>query len=143
MKSKQSQECLPPPKSLVERMDRLDKSISSYWHNLNWRVFEVLLIPYAKIHNPWGCLLLSQVITWYLCQQNAALEQTVVTLEEKVSMFLNFAFYVLVSANISNFLKKLIARPRPHNPQEGSPNVRYFNLRGHEHNHSLPSGDTL
>ena len=58
-------------------------------------------------------------------------------------MFLNYAFYVLFSVPISNFLKKLIARPRPKNPEEGAPNRRYFNLRGHENNCSLPSGDTL
>ena len=69
-----------------------------------------MLYPYAKIHSPWGCFLLWHVITWYLCQQNAALEYKVVTLEEKLSMMLNYALYVLLTAPITNFLKKEIAR---------------------------------
>ena len=129
-------------KSWLERIDKLDKRVSLYFHNLNWRIFEAMLLPYAVIHNPWGLVFLWQVITWYLCPQNAALEFKAVTLEEKLSMMLNYATYVLLTAPVTNFLKKETARRRPTNPEKGAHNSRYFDLRGHENNYSMPSGDT-
>ena len=129
-------------KSLLERIDKLDKRVSLYFHNLDWRIFEAMLLPYAVIHNPWGIFFLGQVIAWYLCPQNAALELKAVTLEEKLSMMLNYAFHVLLTLLVTTFLKKETARRRPTNPEKGAHNSRYFNLRGHENNGSMPSGDT-
>ncbi len=57
-------------------------------------------------------------------------------------MMLNYFFYVLLTAPVTNFMKKELARPRPSTPEVGAPNRRYFDLRGHEHNCSMPSGDT-
>ena len=84
------------------------------------------------------------VIGSYLCQQNAAFEgnNIVVSLEDKLSAMLNFGFYVLFTLPVTTFLKRETARDRPSNPEKGSPNARYFNLRGHEKNCSMPSGDT-
>ncbi len=54
----------------------------------------------------------------------------------------NYAIHVLITLAITTTLKKRLARPRPSNPTADAPNKRYFNLRGHEINCSMPSGDT-
>ena len=57
----------PPPKNFMERIDRLDKKISLFWHNLEWSVFQILLLPYAVIHNPPGIFFLWLLFGFYLC----------------------------------------------------------------------------
>ena len=55
--------------------------------------------------------------------------------------------HALCVIGVTGPLKALTKRPRPQNPLDSSDpkrkeSARFFNLRGHEYNKSMPSGDT-
>ena len=120
----------------------MDKKTSRYLHNTTWRIIEVVMLPYAVIHNPPGILFLSLLLSCYVCGMNAEIKESEATTADKLSIFLNYCLHVASVLVVTTFMKKFLARPRPVNPEADAPNRRYFNLRGNEHNCSLPSGDT-
>ena len=67
--------------------------------------------------------------------------------EEKVGFSILYALHAIAVICTTGPLKAILKRPRPENPKDSSDplkkeTARFFNLRGHEHNKSMPSGDT-
>ncbi len=112
-------------------------------HNVRVGVLEFLILPFAVIHNPPGIFLLTITIFHFLVNTNAVLlgleEPTRV---EKLQATVNFMIHVICVLITTTIQKKIFNRPRPNNPNLCDSNRRYLNLRGHENNASMPSGDT-
>jgi membrane-associated phospholipid phosphatase len=111
---------------LLSILDKYDKHLSYYIHMSEFSEYiEVSVYCLARMFNP-------DLITCYFIIM-------------ALTSFSNFYFvfkpiiHTLISLIITTILKKTIARPRP----EKFDRKRLFDLRQHEKNYSMPSGDSF
>lgn len=124
---------------MVNKLDNLDKRVSKLVHESRIGFLEFLVLPFAVINNPPGIVLLAVMVYSVIC--NVEYYNQVST-HTRLQKTVNYFFHVVCVLLTTTFLKKFFNRPRPRNPEKNEPNKRYVNLRGHEHNASMPSGDT-
>ncbi len=107
-------------------LDRYDKYVSKYIHSteLNKNI-EIIVYCLARMFNP-------DIVVCYFILMS-------IFSYNNLHFVLKPILHTLLSLLVSLIIKKLIARPRP---QKFDTN-RLYDLRQHEKNFSMPSGDSL
>jgi len=131
---------------VLESLDSIDKSVSSLVHRAQVGMGEIIILPFALIFNPPGIAMLSVAMYNFLVfieAQHAEKERP--KNEDQMQLLINYLLHVIVLVLVTTITKRLGARPRPDDPtccDKNARNARYINLRHHETNCSMPSGDT-
>jgi membrane-associated phospholipid phosphatase len=117
-------------KKLIERIDKHDKHHSNKIHTLEMNpFFERLIYFFARIFNPDFILCYFIIIFLYTAFY-----------KDDIFFVLKPLLHTAASLIVTIYLKKQTNRPRPILIEKIR---RLYNLRKHEHNCSLPSGDSL
>ena len=129
-------------------LDNLDKKFSAHVHNLRSRIIEAGLLFFAILFNPVPILITTVVLgTVFIFYDYKIRDLPPPTHEEQCAISVLYGLHALAVICVTGPMKAILKRPRPDNPKESSdPKIqataRFFNLRGHEYNKSMPSGDT-
>jgi membrane-associated phospholipid phosphatase len=116
--------------NILKKLDNFDKEISLKIHNLELnKLLEIIVFIFARMFNP------GFVICYFLL----ILFQTYTTENHKLFILKPLTHTLLILIT-SNRLKKWLARPRPLKIEKIR---RISDLRQHEKNCSMPSGDSI
>lgn len=114
-------------KNMINFLDKHDKSYSRHIHSLEVsRNIEMVIYCLARMFNP-------DLIFCYFMLMIA------ISYNSNIFFFIKPLFHTLISLLISTVIKKLTARLRPEKLNKS----RLYDLRQHEKNFSMPSGDSL
>lgn len=124
-------------------MDAIDKAASAVLHRATSKLIALFLLPSGWVHNSYpGLIVLLLSLTFFIVDKNANLQGRSAHSGETLAICIAYICHVFLMLFTTKKLKKKFGRDRPKGPEIGEPNRRTINLRGNEHNHSFPSGDT-
>jgi len=114
---------------MINLLDKFDLKYSNYIHNLDLNHVEIIIYSFGRIFNP-------DFIFSYLVL--ILISKTFIS--NNIIEFIKILLTVIIGLVITLTTKKYFGRPRPEINKEV---YREFNLRKHENNNSMPSGDSL
>jgi membrane-associated phospholipid phosphatase len=110
---------------ILKTLDKYDKSISKYVHHMELEnVKEFIVYIFARMYNP-------DLIFIYFV--------SILLLTRDFILIIKLLIHTSLSLIFTIVVKKLTTRPRPNKADK----TRLFDLRQHEVNFSMPSGDSL
>ena len=132
---------------ILATIDHIDKSVSAPFHNMTLGPSEIFVLPFALLFNPAGVVAITILFSLNLIHFERELDtanKENVTRTEQFYVGVYYVINVLILLLCSTFAKRIGMRKRPDNPREKNPqasNCRWLDLRSHETNKSMPSGD--